>query len=160
VTPKILKNFISYMAIIIVVFLFVGSGLADSINSAKIAKDTELEYGQIKEGYKRQNGPPAHAPAHGYRAKFQYRYYPRCKVYYDTARGVYFYLKGENWEVGISLPSHLKSDLGEYVSLELDTDKPYLFNEEHNKKYSSKQSNSEKRKMNSFTKLWILLFAR
>ena len=148
------------MAIIIIVFLFVGSGLADSINSAKIAKDTEIEYGQIKEGYKRQNGSPSHAPVHGYRAKFQYRYYPRCKVYYDTARGVYFYLKGENWEVGISLPSHLKNDLGEYVSLELDTDKPYLFNEEHNKKYSSKQSNSEKRKMNFFTKLWILLFAR
>jgi len=160
VTPKILKNFIRYMAIIIFVFLYVGSGFADSSNSVKIVKDTEIEYGQIKEGYKRQNDPPAHAPAHGYRAKFQYRYYPYCRVYYDTDRGVYFYLKGGNWEVGISLPSHLKSDLGEYVSLELDTDRPYLFNEEHDKKYSSKQSNSEKRKMNFFTKLWILLFAR
>jgi hypothetical protein len=73
---------------------------------------------------------------------------------------VYFYLKGENWEVGISLPGHLKNDLGEYVSLELDTDKPHFFNEEHIKKYSSKQSNSGKRKMNFFTKLWILMFAR
>jgi hypothetical protein len=64
-------------------------------------------------------------------------------------------LKGKNWEVAISLPDHLKNDLGEYVSLELDTDKPYLFNKEHIKKYSS-----EKRKMNFFTKLWILMFAR
>jgi hypothetical protein len=58
------------------------------------------------------------------------------------------------------IPGHLKNDLGEYVSLELDTDKPHLFNEEHIKKYSSKQSNSGKRKMNFFTKLWILMFAR
>lgn len=159
-TPKILKNLIRYLAIVIFVFLYVDSGFADSSNSVKIAKDTEIEYGQIKEGYKRQNGPLVHAPTHGSKARFQYRYYPRCKVYYDTARGVYFYLKGENWEVGLSLPSRLKSNLGEYVSLELDTDRPYLFNEEHDKKYSSKQSNSEKRKMNFFTKLWILLFAR
>jgi len=148
------------MAIIIFVILFIGSAFADSSNSVKIAKDNEMEYGQIKERYKHHNGPPAHAPAHGYRAKYQYRYYPRGKVYYDTARGVYFYLKGENWEVSISLPIHQKNDLGEYVSLELETDRPYLFNEEHNKKYSSKQLSSEKKQMNVFTKLWILLFAR
>jgi hypothetical protein len=69
-------------------------------------------------------------------------------------------LKGETWEVGISLPSQLKNDLGKYVNLELDTDRPYLFNKEHNKKYSSKQSSSKKRRVNFFTKLWILLFAR
>ena len=142
-TAKISGNSISYMIIIIFVFFFVGGAFADNNNSVKIAKDTEGEYGQIKERYKHQNGPPSHAPAHGYRAKYQY-----------------FYLKGENWEVGISLPSHLKNDLGEYVSLGLDTDKPYLFNEEHIKKYSSKQSNSKKRKINFFTKLWILMFAR
>ncbi len=158
--PKIFKKSISYIFIIIFVFLFVGSAFADSSNSVKIAKDNEMEYGQIKERFKHHSGPPAHAPAYGYRAKYQYHYYPRCKVYYDTARGIYFYLKGENWEVGVSLPSHLKNDLGEYVSLELETDRPYLFYEEHNKKYSPKQLNSKKRKMNFFTKLWLLLFAR
>lgn len=148
------------MAIIIFVILFAVSAFADSSNSIKIAKDNEMEQGQIKKRYNHHYGPPDHAPAHGYRAKYQYRYYPDCKVYHDTARGVYFYLKGENWEVGVSLPSHLKKDLGEYVSLELETDRPYLFNEEHNKKYSSKQLNSDKKQMNVFTKLWILLFAR
>ena len=141
------------MAIIIFVFSFINGAFADSNDSVKIAKDNEMEHGQY-------NGPPDHAPAHGYRAKYQYRYYPRCKVYHDAARGVYFYLKRGNWEVGISLPSHLKNDLGEYVSLELETDRPYLLNEEHNKRYSSKQLNSEKKQMNLFTKLWILLFAR
>ena len=148
------------MAIIIFVFLFVGGAFAGSSNSVKVAKETERGYGQIKERYKHQNGPPSHASAHGYRAKYQYRYYPRCRVYYDAEKRVYFYLKGDNWEVGISLPGNLKGDLGEYVSLELDTDKPYLFNEEHIKKYPSKQSNSRKKKMNFFTKLWILMFAK
>jgi len=160
VTLKILEKSISCMAIIIFVFSFINGAFADSDNSVKIAKDNEIEHDQLKKRYKHHNGPPDHAPAHGYRAKYQYRYYPRCRVYHDAARGVYFYLKGENWEVGISLPSHLKNDLGEYVSLELETDKPYLFNEKHNKKYSSKQLNSEKRPKNVFTKLWILLFAR
>jgi len=66
------------MAIIIFVILFVVSAFADSSNSIKIAKDNELEHGQIKKRYKHHNGPPDHAPAHGYRAKYQYRYYPRC----------------------------------------------------------------------------------
>ena len=159
-TFKIYEKPISFMAIVIFVFSFAVSAFADGRNSVKIAKDTGNEYGQIKERDRHHNGPPAHAPAHGYRAKYQYHYYPRCKVYYDTAREIYFYLKGENWEVGISLPSHLKNDLGEYVSLELDTDRPYVFNKEHNKIYSSKQSNSGKRQKNVFTKLWVLLFAR
>jgi hypothetical protein len=157
---KIHKKSIVCMAIIIFAFSLVGSAFADSSNSVKIAKDNEMEYGQIKERFKNHSGPPPHAPAHGYRAKYQYYYYPRCKVYYDTARGIYFYLKGENWEVGLSLPSHLKNGLGEYVSLELETDRPYLFYEEHNKKYSSKQLNFKKRRKNFFTKIWILLFAR
>ena len=160
VNQKIFKSSISFIAIIVFIILFVGSAFADSSNSVKIAEDNEMEYVQVKERFKHHSGPPAHAPAHGYRAKYQYHYYPRYKVYYDIARGIYFYLKGENWEVGVSLPSHLKNDLGEYVSLELETDRPHLFNEEHNKKYSSKQLNSEKRPKNVFTKLWILLFAR
>jgi hypothetical protein len=155
VAPRILKNSISFLATIIFVFLFAGGAFGDDINSVKITKDNEREFGQIKERYKHQNGPPAHAPTYGLRAKYQYRYYPRCRVYYYVEKGVYFYLKGKNWEVAISLPDHLKNDLGEYVSLELDTDKPYLFNKEHIKKYSS-----VKRKMNFFTKLWILMFAR
>lgn len=158
-TSKIYEKSISYMAIVVFVFSFAVSAFADGSNSVKIAKDAKNVYDQINERDRHYNGPPAHAPAHGYRAKYKYHYYPRCKVYYDTAREIYFYLKGENWEVGISLPSHLKNDLGEYVNLVLDTDRPYEFNEKHNKKYS-KQSNPEKRQKNVFTKLWILLFAR
>jgi hypothetical protein len=94
----------------------------------------------------KKGGPPAHAPAHGYRAKHQYRYYPSRSVYYDTGRELYFYLKGDNWEVGTSLPNSLRVGLGDSVSIELDTDKPYNHHEEHVKKYPPKKSNDNKKK--------------
>ena len=87
-------------------------------------------------GYsKKRGGPPTHAPAHGYRAKHQYRYYPNCNVYHDASRGVYFYLKGDGWAVGASLPLDLQSNLGASVNLDMDTDKPYEQNSEHLKQY-------------------------
>jgi len=99
-------------------------------------KDSEPEQQQVKHKHKhKKSGPPAHAPAHGYRAKHQYRYYPSSKVYHDTRRGLYFYLKGDNWEVRASLPSKLQAGMGSYVNLELDTDKPYVHNAEHVKKH-------------------------
>jgi len=85
--------------------------------------------------YQKKGGPPPHAPAHGYRAKHQYRYYPNCNVYHDASRGAYFYLKGDGWAVGASLPLDLQSNLGASVSLDMDTDKPYEHNSEHLKQY-------------------------
>ena len=82
-----------------------------------------------------KGGPPPHAPAHGYRAKHQYRYYTGCSVYYDYGRKIYFYIKGDHWEVSASLPSHLRVRLGDSVDIELDTDKPYIYHTEHVKKY-------------------------
>src|SRR5512143_729805 len=58
-------------------------------------------------GYQHPGGPPPHAPAHGYRAKHQYQYYPACNVYREPSRGVYFYMQGKGWAVGASLPSNL-----------------------------------------------------
>jgi hypothetical protein len=83
----------------------------------------------------KKGGPPPHAPAHGYRAKHQYRYYPNCNVYHDASRGVYFYLKGDGWAVGASLPTDLLPNLGASVTLDMDTDKPYEHNAEHLKQY-------------------------
>ena len=93
-----------------------------------------------------KNGPPAHAPAHGYRAKHQYRYYPSCSVYFDIGRSVYFYLEGDNWRVSVELPNHLHARLGGSVVVEMDTDKPYLKNEYHKQKYPPGQSKKKKSK--------------
>lgn len=84
---------------------------------------------------KTKGGPPPHAPAHGYRAKHCYRYYPSCYVYFDVSRKCYFYLAGDGWKVSASLPGHMRVQLGDYVSIEMDTDRPYTQFEEHKKKY-------------------------
>lgn len=87
-----------------------------------------------------QPGPPSHAPAHGYRKKVAYQYYPTVNVYYDQSRDVFFYLSGSKWEMAASLPSSIRIDLQEAVSLELETDQPYVENARHIKqvKYKGK----------------------
>ena len=93
-----------------------------------------------------KKGPPAHAPAHGYRAKHRYRYYPSCAVYYDYERKLYFYLKGEQWEVGVVLPGHLRIKLGDSVNIDLHTTKPYLHHAEHAKKYPPGKTKNKHKK--------------
>lgn len=92
------------------------------------------------------SGPPPHAPAHGYRAKHHYRYYPDAYVYYDTARHRYFYNDKGGWRMSVSLPGFIR--LGSsYVTLELDTDKPYRYYHEHKAKYPpGKMKNKNKNK--------------
>ena len=75
----------------------------------------------------REQGPPPWAPAHGYRAKYQYRYYPESQVYYDSGRGVYFYYEDGRWRVSVSLPSSIHIEVNDYVSLDMDTDEPYKY---------------------------------
>ena len=85
-----------------------------------------------------KNGPPAHAPAHGYRAKHTYRYYPSAQAYYDVDKRAYFYLEGEEWRVSVSLPISLKAKLGDYVTIGMDSDKPYTGFQDHRLKYPSR----------------------
>ena len=80
-------------------------------------------------------GPPPHAKAHGYRAKYAYRYYPSAQVYYDVNRKAYFYLEGNSWRISVSLPTALRVQLGGYVTLEMDSDKPYLEFKEHKRRH-------------------------
>jgi hypothetical protein len=82
-----------------------------------------------------RGGPPPHAKAHGYRAKHTYRYYTHAMVYFDLHRRLYFYLEGDQWRMSVSLPSKLRMRLGEYVTIEMDSDKPYLKFKEHKRKY-------------------------
>ena len=95
---------------------------------------------------KPKGGPPAHAPAHGYRAKHHYRYYPSCYVYFDVSRKCYFYLSGDRWKVSASLPVHMRVQLGNYVSIEMDTDRPYTKFKEHKTKYPPGQLKKKKKK--------------
>ncbi|MFH1090111.1 MAG: hypothetical protein V1742_00930 [Pseudomonadota bacterium] len=80
-------------------------------------------------------GPPPQAPAHGYRAKQLYYYYPNANVYFEPVRKVYFFLSGGAWQISATLPVHLKVNLADMINLELDTDKPCIYNSEHKAKY-------------------------
>lgn len=95
-------------------------------------------------GNGKQKGPPSHAPAHGYRSKHQYAYYPSASVYHDTDQGLYFYLSGSGWQVTASLPQQLRLQLGRSVSMTLDTDKPYIYNDQHRQQYPSGKANKKK----------------
>jgi len=72
-----------------------------------------------------KGGPPPHAPAHGYRRKYSYLYYPSSNVYYSAERKAYFYLDGNGWKVRATLPASVQIKVEEGVVVELDTDLPY-----------------------------------
>ena len=81
------------------------------------------------------HGPPPWAPAHGYRAKYRYHYYPSSYVYYDLGRKLYFYYDGGNWQVSVSLPSRIHIDIDDFVTLEMNTGRPYDYHSEVVKRY-------------------------
>lgn len=93
-----------------------------------------------------KKGPPPWAPAHGHRKKYKYRYYPDSYVYYDTGRGLYFYIEGDNWAVGASLPTYLQKDLGGHVMISMNTDMPYTDHKDHKKKYPPGKAKKDKSK--------------
>ncbi len=93
-----------------------------------------------------KGGPPPHAPAHGYRAKHVYYYYPHAQVYFDISKEVYFYMEGQSWKISASLPSSLHVQLGDHVTLEMDTHKPYTHFKDHKKKYPPGQLKKKKGK--------------
>ena len=80
-------------------------------------------------------GPPPHAPAHGYRAKYKYHYYPSSQVYFDIDRRTYFYMEGAAWRMSVSLPDRLRVELGGRVEIDMDSDRPYTEFEHHKMKY-------------------------
>ncbi|MGD8273488.1 MAG: hypothetical protein PVH94_09300 [Desulfobacterales bacterium] len=128
---------IFFIGLTIVFFSFAATFITGcSAKKIKVVyeEDNNSGYSEVEPKHKK-GGPPPHAPAHGYRAKHQYRYYPNCSVYYDYGRKIYFYIKGDHWEVGASLPNHLRVNLGGSVSIELDTAKPYIHHAEHLRKY-------------------------
>ncbi len=152
-----LSNWFNAHRMLAIALAFSG-GVLVSINSTAFAGGSiSIEWGKGGEPVKQKSvkkqskaGPPSHAPAHGNRAKHQYRYYPSHAVYYDTARGLYFYLQSDNWQISASLPSKLKVSLGSYVDMELETTKPYVHYKEHVKKYPpgkmKKKKNKHKKK--------------
>ena len=116
----------------LLLLIFCGSIIIFSLNACNV-KRVGVHIGAGEPVVKK--GPPQHAPAHGYRAKHRYHYYPNACVYFDISRKVYFYLEGGIWRMSISLPKSLSLRLGTHVAIEMDSDKPYDQFDLHKKKY-------------------------
>lgn len=69
--------------------------------------------------------PPSHAPAHGYRAKHRYVYYPEREIYYAPESRLWFWLSGGDWRFGASLPAGYQQYTSGGISIELGSDRPY-----------------------------------
>lgn len=92
------------------------------------------------------SGPPSHAPAHGYRAKHNYNYYPEVSVYFDIDRNVYFYQEGDRWRISAHLPDHIRVRVGDHVVITMDSDRPYRDYRYHKAKYPPGQMKKKKKK--------------
>ncbi|MGH8183268.1 MAG: hypothetical protein ACREPH_06395 [Rhodanobacteraceae bacterium] len=84
--------------------------------------------------------PPPWAPAHGWRAKRQYVYYPSAEVYYAPDSRMWFWLGGNGWQAGVNLPLALRGyvNVGG-VNISLDVDRPYLQNDDVVRRYGGRQ---------------------
>ncbi len=82
-----------------------------------------------------QGNPPPQAPAYGVRARRTYSYYPDSFVYFDIDRKLYFHLDGGVWKAAVALPAGIVLAAGTAVTLEMETDTPYVEFESHKAKY-------------------------
>jgi hypothetical protein len=89
--------------------------------------------------------------------RYFFNYYPSCYVYYSIDRKMYYYLEDDNWKICAFLPKNFKGKLGEYVKLEMDTNKPYTHHRQHVKKFA--QIESKKKKKSFLAKvIYIMLY--
>jgi hypothetical protein len=69
--------------------------------------------------------PPGHAPAHGYRAKHRYVYYPERELYYAPESRLWFWMQGADWRVGANLPAPYQQYTSGGITIELGSERPF-----------------------------------
>jgi hypothetical protein len=114
-----------------VVFLMAGGCTGTHILVGNYPEHHEPYY----EDSKRGGSPPPWAPAHGYRAKYNYQYYPSTEIYYDTGRNIYFYFNNGEWKASTRLPGQIRLGSGYNIPLVMNTAKPYQYHSEVIKRY-------------------------
>ena len=140
------------MGKILLLYLFFIFFFLVSCQGIRVVKEREPSP-EPSPAYKK-GGPPPWAPAHGFRAKHRYRYYSSSRVYYETERGIYFYYKNGEWQVSVSLPPSIRLDVNDYITLEMDTDKPYKWDHKVRKKYPPGQLKKKKKKKKKRKNKW------
>lgn len=79
----------------------------------------------------KRKGPPAWAPAYGY--KHRHVYFPEYRCYYDTYTGLYIYRRNGIWIRAYSMPTFLVN-IGTTRKVELSIDaepNPQVYYEQH-----------------------------
>jgi len=118
-----------FFPVVVLCCLFIAGGC----QGTRVVVESEAPQ-ERSPGYQK-GGPPPWAPAHGYRAKHRYRYYPGSRVYYEVDKGLYFYYRDGRWTASVSLPSVIRIDVDDYITLEMDSDRPYEYDEEVMRRY-------------------------
>ena len=140
-----IMNLLIYLACIFCIISICACGTTRGGARIGWEPDSEISHAPCSKKAKK-GGPPPHAPAHGYRAKHKYHYYPHAQVYFDISKEVYFYMEGHSWKISASLPSSLHVQLGDHVTIEMESDKPYTHFKDHKKKYPPGQLKKKKDK--------------
>ena len=68
------------------------------------------------------SGPPHSS---GYPSRSAGKVCPTAQVYFDVDRSVYFYCSSGEWHTVATLPVGIRIDVGERVTLDLATARPY-----------------------------------
>jgi hypothetical protein len=131
--------------LICVVCFFAGTACQSLRTGIHIDTGSEQKSKPPIQAKNKKGGPPPHAPAHGYRMKHTYLYYPQSGVYFDVGRKIYFYLEGDRWQVSVSLPHQIRVRLGKHVTIEMNTDWPYTNYAEHKHKYPPGKTKDKKK---------------
>ncbi len=82
------------------------------------------------------NTSSSQLPVHGQRARMHsYRYYPKSYVYFEPARGLYFYFSHGQWQSSTSLPAGFQVDVEKFVNIQMRSERPYEHFVEHRQQY-------------------------
>jgi len=137
------KNIYKFGILIFALFLFVSLSGCRTVAGIYLGNTSPAPAPSYAEG------PPPWAPAHGNRAKHMYRYYPYHGIYFEEKSGVYFYMSDGRWHASVSLPLSLRITVNDFVTLDMDTDRPYEYHNDVTKKYppgqQKKKSKSQDR---------------
>jgi hypothetical protein len=93
-------------------------------------------------------GPPPWAPAHGYRAKTRYVFFPDHNVYYDLTARNYIVLRGSRWEVRATLPklfANINLRRSSQVEIDFVGDRPQRYHTLHLAKYKRGKKSKDKK---------------
>jgi len=129
------------LAIPALAFLLAWSFLLTGCTLTSVAVGHEPRYHHGPPG----GGPPPWAPAHGYRAKYTYRYYPSLQIYYDLNRELYFYFSDGQWRASARAPVTYRSKRGDSVVLHMTTGRPYHHHQDVLKRYPPGQAKGKGR---------------